>query len=162
MANLKNLDVVRALNAPTRAAATRRRRLRKLVAIGLFAGAVLTMTGGPHDGAAAQASPAQAAAKKPNLEGRHLVSVPMDAGLRPHLKSGQQVDVWSKSGTLIASKVPIVSGSDTPKESVVQTSPKDNDAYAILALKDSEMRAFARNNAKSLGAEPAFTLSLTP
>ena len=95
MPSLRTLDVVHRLNAPTRAAATRRRRLRKAGAITcLLVGAALAAPSGGAPDPAASAATSGASADGPApaaLRGRHIVRI---TPVGPNPQDAARVDVW--------------------------------------------------------------------
>ena len=144
MPSLRTLDVVHRLNAPTRAAATRRRRLRKAGAITcLLVGAALAAPSGGAPAPAASAATSGASADGPApaaLRGRHIVRI---TAVGPNPQDAARVDVWDASGTRLVSCAPTYPGSSrVPARDVMSnTSP----STVSIALTDAETVRVAKH-----------------
>ena len=148
MPSLRDLDVVHRLNAPTRAAATRRRRLRKLGACVCLAAAALVATGGgTHDVPAS--SPSSGASttdnsERPELRGRQFVTIDADAALADRLTRTSRVDVWAPDGTRLTSAAPVVPPFETKTRSADVSNRVDR-APVLVALTPPDVMKIARH-----------------
>lgn len=148
MPSLRDLDVVHRLNAPTRAAATRRRRLRKLGACVCLAAAALVATGGgTHDVPAS--SPSSGASttdnsERPELRGRQFVTIDADAALADRLTRTSRVDVWAPDGTRLTSAAPVVPPFETKSRSADVSNRVDR-APVLVALTPPDVMKIARH-----------------
>lgn len=146
---LRDLDVVHRLNAPTRAAATRRRRLRKLGACVCLAAAALVATGGGTHDVPASSSPSSGASttdnsERPELRGRQFVTIDADAALADRLTRTSRVDVWAPDGTRLTSAAPVVPPFETKSRSADVSNRVDR-APVLVALTPPDVMKIARH-----------------
>lgn len=120
MPSLRDLDALHRLNAPTRAAATRRRRLRKAVAVLCLLAAALILTpsspsAGAKAGTSGTAGVGSAGASGQGvavdaLKGRHLVVLPAGTPVPP---GATRVDVWNARGESLIRCAPVLPARET-------------------------------------------------
>lgn len=164
-----HLDAVHRLNAPTRAAATRRRRLRKALTCVLVVMAALIAFGGrgsataSSSDAAGSSSPLRGSSSKAGtaghittpgapasaLAGRRLVSVPVDPTLRDALEGRSRVDVWTSTGTRLVRDAPVILSSA-------------QQARVLVGIRPAELTAWARAAGSSGGSSDDMLVTLTP
>ena len=169
MPSLRDLDIVHRLNAPTRAAATRRRRLRKLGACVCVAAAALVATGGGSHGSPTSAktesslasSPSKDTSERPELRGRQFVSVDADGALVDRLSRTSRVDVWSPDGTRLASSAPVVPPYETPSRGADASNRVDR-APVLVALTPPDVVKIARHTNDGGSSWSDLFLTVTP
>lgn len=168
MPSLRDLDVVHRLNAPTRAAATKRRRLRKLGACVCVAAAALVATGGGSDDSPGSSkavsslgsTPMKDTSDRPELRGRQFVSVDANGALAERLSRTSRVDVWAPDGTRLAASAPVAPPSETPSRGADGSNGGDR-ASILVALSPTDVMKIARhtNDGRSSWSDLFLTVS---
>lgn len=153
MPSLRDLDIVHRLNAPTRAAATRRRRLRKLAAAACLALACFIAFGGspasPAGGGDAGTGAGRRAA--PDLAGRSLVAIPSNDELTAAIGAGARADVWAPGGERFVACAPVPPPSDSSSSHGSSWAPTRTGASVLVALTPSQVRTIARHLERTEG-----------
>lgn len=152
MASFTEIPALRQLMAPTRAAAHRRRRLRKIgsaLCVGL---AVFIIFGSSHRTTPSATPPAS----KINLAGLHLISITADPGIVAAATPGTHVDLWSARGTPIATSLPVARSSSSGG-----VWGNGSTSSLLVGLTDTQMGSYAQARARSADASNAILVTLS-
>lgn len=148
MPSLRDLDAIHRLNAPTRAAATRRRRLRKAVAVlCLLTAAFILTPSSPSAGARVDDSGSANAGSvasttgslDPALTGRHLVALPAGTTVPPR---ATRVDIWNGQGRRLIRCAPALPTRETMPSMGTMTSATSTEGLTV-ALTEAQMATVA-------------------
>lgn len=162
MASFRDLDIVHRLNAPTRAAGARRRRLRKAAsALCLVVAALLAFGTRSTPASSSPAAPSEAptAQDDPAMKGRQLVAVPIDTALTDRVRPGTRVDVWSRTGTRLASEAPATLAKDAGTSLASATSPSPR---VLVGLTPSQISSIATSFGAAQGSWNDLFVTLSP
>lgn len=153
MASFTQIPALRRLMAPTRAAAHRRRRLRKIGSAICAGLAVFIIFGSSHRAASSPASPTS----KVNLAGLHLISITADPGIASAATPGTHVDLWSARGTPIAAGLPVARSSSSGG-----VLGNGSSSTLLVGLTDKQMGAYAQVRARNTDDNNAILVTLSP
>ena len=151
MPAIRDIPIVARLNAPTRLAATRRRKLRKLIAATLVALGVwlLGVSLAPSQARSADGRPADSArpSDDPGLRGRIGVPVPVEPTTAEALSGALRVDVWGPDGTRLAQGASVVK-SHNPGGTLPagQLGPTTSLVVALTPSEFSRIRPYLKDN----------------
>lgn len=146
MPAIRDIPIVAQLNAPTRLAATRRRKLRKLIAATLVALGVWLLGVSLAPSQARSADSARPS-DDPGLRGRIGVPVPVEPTTAEALSGALRVDVWGPDGTRLARGASVVK-SHNPGGTLPagQLGPTTSLVVALTPSEFSRIRPYLKDN----------------
>lgn len=162
MPALTSLPVIAELRAPTRAAAAKRRRLRKILSALCLCLATWLLLGSL---APPKASPTSSGVQEPTRTGRHTFHLPLDERTAAAFANAPAIDVWDASGTRLARAAPVVPAPDR-SGSRASESFRSNairpEGGILIALTSQELRSITRHLAKNeIASKQTFFITAT-